>query len=574
MTMKVAEQLMAQVFTEGNLPPEAKEKLKQKLSDEASSFADLIGALVAAKLETTEEAEGIFTNVDVEKEQLVEAFFEHPLLAGILEGGTEEKGEEQKLQLPADMLEMLATELFGGAGKDGTENLEGLKEMLPSDPERVQGWEELNETEKSFVVSVLAGMMEAFAQLESSTGEVPGGKGEEKAKMLLARMLFAGENEKAPEMREFIQQLEVPKGNLDDSLPGAVKEAEAAAEEKKAALRALLSKAAEKELALLQELSEDQMSREDAARAAALEKLKAALQSGQLPALKKDGTLATQAALLLGAQLEEGKPLSELPGRMLQEMKALFLEGGLPEEKSGQERSFGALLSRAENFLRSFLGLKEKNPQAAQAGNFGGAQQGGENAEGKAGRGFGQAFMDHDLLNASSGRSQGQGSATTLPGMGNQLPFVGAREFPISQQAVLSQVMEKMSLFSRPGVQEMRLKLQPDFLGEVFIRVRQSRGKLTADIFTQSASVKELLETQLESLKQRFQQMDLDVEQFNVHLGGEEGPDGFPKEGHEDEFSQAVKAAGGEGSPAAGEEVETALTGSGSPGERRVDLLV
>jgi flagellar hook-length control protein FliK len=92
----------------------------------------------------------------------------------------------------------------------------------------------------------------------------------------------------------------------------------------------------------------------------------------------------------------------------------------------------------------------------------------------------------------------------------------------ILPKEVLGQIIERVNLLARPGVQELRLQLQPEILGEVLIKMRRIKGLLSAEIMTQNIAVKELLEGNLEPLRHRFQQLNLPVEEFNVFVGGED----------------------------------------------------
>jgi hypothetical protein len=90
-------------------------------------------------------------------------------------------------------------------------------------------------------------------------------------------------------------------------------------------------------------------------------------------------------------------------------------------------------------------------------------------------------------------------------------------------QKVFAQIADKMELLVRSGEQELRLKLQPEFLGEILIKMRRIKGLLSAEIVTQSLALKELLEGNLENLRQRFQELNLSLEDLNISLGGKNG---------------------------------------------------
>lgn len=105
---------------------------------------------------------------------------------------------------------------------------------------------------------------------------------------------------------------------------------------------------------------------------------------------------------------------------------------------------------------------------------------------------------------------------------------------------VMEQIAERLRYLNRAGQQELRLKLEPEFLGEVLIRVRRLKGVLSAEVITRHAVVKELLEGQLEALRQRFQQADIELGRFDVLLkdegrgGGQDFP--YTQKGLEDQI--------------------------------------
>ena len=86
---------------------------------------------------------------------------------------------------------------------------------------------------------------------------------------------------------------------------------------------------------------------------------------------------------------------------------------------------------------------------------------------------------------------------------------------------IIPQIVEQAGRMAMTGAEELRLRLQPEFLGEVLIRVRRLQGVLTAEIITQDLAVRELLASQLEALRQRFQEVNLPVEHLSVSVQAE-----------------------------------------------------
>ena len=185
-------------------------------------------------------------------------------------------------------------------------------------------------------------------------------------------------------------------------------------------------------------------------------------------------------------------------------------------------------------------------------------------------------------LFSDEGAQKGNSLASTLyvegapgEGMGNACSsFVPSQPSGMLQENfsdTMEQIFQRLDYLVRQGGQELRLKLQPEFLGEVLIRMRRMRGVLSAEIITSHPAVKEMIEGQLDMLHRRFQQMNLDVERFDVLLkDGDQSNFAFEREPRREETlhhpGMDYRLPDGEGAkaPASGY----------YDGNRRVDYLV
>ncbi|NLJ55516.1 MAG: flagellar hook-length control protein FliK, partial [Firmicutes bacterium] len=120
--------------------------------------------------------------------------------------------------------------------------------------------------------------------------------------------------------------------------------------------------------------------------------------------------------------------------------------------------------------------------------------------------------------------------------------------------------------------QELRLRLQPESLGEVLVRIRRQQGVLSAEIMTRHPAVQEMLESQLETLRQRFQEANLPVEHLDVLLQ-DEGKSGFTFSGEGRGRDQPRAFAAGTGAGNAAGERENLAPGRRGAG-CKVDCLV
>lgn len=232
------------------------------------------------------------------------------------------------------------------------------------------------------------------------------------------------------------------------------------------------------------------------------------------PSANESGLTSQSAALLLN-NLQEGKPLSQLPVETLEVLNGYLANFEVSQDgdevNTGEKNSSQSLLARVEKFLQYLLNGGREATDANAGQRMPGEEQLkvqtlppeknplGTALENESGR------IDAML----SGRS---GETAVARGFPAYTP-------PFQPNEVMAQVMERIALLARPGIQEMRLQLQPEHLGNILIRLRNVQGVLSAEVLTQHMAVKELLEGQLDNLRQRFQDMNLVVDEFRVLVG-------------------------------------------------------
>jgi flagellar hook-length control protein FliK len=140
---------------------------------------------------------------------------------------------------------------------------------------------------------------------------------------------------------------------------------------------------------------------------------------------------------------------------------------------------------------------------------------------------------------------------------------------------IIPQIVEQAGQLAMTGAEELRLRLQPEFLGEVLIRVRRLQGVLTAEIVAQDLAVRELLASQLEALRQRFQEVNLPVEHLSVSVQaeGEHGSASLAGDGGGHDFSGAAGTGGEGGGENAPEEEDGVLSPALWEAGQRVNYL-
>ena len=81
---------------------------------------------------------------------------------------------------------------------------------------------------------------------------------------------------------------------------------------------------------------------------------------------------------------------------------------------------------------------------------------------------------------------------------------------------VVPQVVRSMATLARNGVSEMRLQLQPGDLGEIELRVRAVEGMIRGEVMVQHTEVKNLLDSQIERLREALEAQGLRLDGFDV----------------------------------------------------------
>jgi hypothetical protein len=272
---------------------------------------------------------------------------------------------------------------------------------------------------------------------------------------------------------------------------------------------------------------------------------------------------------------------SLMSGEKLQEESAAEILPPRQENQAGAEEFVLAVAEETgESEISSFLarlGSSPGNEPAGEKGAAGGAVTGqnpGVGEQEPVGEVHAEAFSTGEVEDQVFASIQNFGR--TVENLNTPGNFRPAAEISVPADfsgEIIFQIVEQAGHLAMSGAQELRLRLQPEFLGEVLIRIRRLQGVLSAEIITPHLAVKELLEGQLETLRQRFQEANLNVEHLDV-LIQDEGKSGFTLAGDDgnQDSPGAFKAQGARENVVAGEnrDLSSGLRGEGG----RVDCLV
>ncbi len=96
---------------------------------------------------------------------------------------------------------------------------------------------------------------------------------------------------------------------------------------------------------------------------------------------------------------------------------------------------------------------------------------------------------------------------------------------------VMNQIMKELRVQLETGQKEATIQLQPPTLGKLHIKVGIDNGVLNIHFLANQYSAKEIIENNLNLLKQALTQQGLQLGEFSVALGGEQTSDSKYKQG-------------------------------------------
>ncbi|MGG4488933.1 flagellar hook-length control protein FliK [Metabacillus idriensis] len=105
--------------------------------------------------------------------------------------------------------------------------------------------------------------------------------------------------------------------------------------------------------------------------------------------------------------------------------------------------------------------------------------------------------------------------------LNNDTPSVKEKTVHSSNQLMLSQLTDvfkrSKTRFLSSGFSQMTIRLSPEHLGMLTVKLQQQNGEMTAKIITSTKSAKELVEQSIHQLKQALPSLNIQVDRFEVY---------------------------------------------------------
>lgn len=134
----------------------------------------------------------------------------------------------------------------------------------------------------------------------------------------------------------------------------------------------------------------------------------------------------------------------------------------------------------------------------------------GEETEDKEGRNNSETSKNGSLLLQNV--TQNQNTAAAATGTEPVLTENG------QVQDIMDQILDYMKLQVKPDTTNLELQLHPESLGTLNVQIAQKNGMLTAQFTAQNETVKNVIETQLITLQQQFEEQGIKVEAVEVNV--------------------------------------------------------
>ncbi|NLW22283.1 MAG: flagellar hook-length control protein FliK [Tissierellia bacterium] len=96
----------------------------------------------------------------------------------------------------------------------------------------------------------------------------------------------------------------------------------------------------------------------------------------------------------------------------------------------------------------------------------------------------------------------------------------------IDKKELFHQIVNKAKLILDENKQEIRIKLKPDILGELVLKMEIEKGAIIAKIAVDNYKTKELIEANLYQLKEDMKENGVEIKTFEVFIGTNEDFDG------------------------------------------------
>lgn len=103
--------------------------------------------------------------------------------------------------------------------------------------------------------------------------------------------------------------------------------------------------------------------------------------------------------------------------------------------------------------------------------------------------------------------------------------ILNRNETNIDKNDIIKQIVDKSNILLKEDKSVVRIKLKPEILGELVLKIEVENGKVVAKALVDNYKTKEILETNVYQLKEGLEEKGLDIKTFEINVGIDENYD-------------------------------------------------
>ncbi|MBC8259305.1 MAG: flagellar hook-length control protein FliK [SAR324 cluster bacterium] len=139
--------------------------------------------------------------------------------------------------------------------------------------------------------------------------------------------------------------------------------------------------------------------------------------------------------------------------------------------------------------------------------------------------------INSEVVGTSITKGSEAASSTAETFRSNDLPFN------------LAQVVSRVRILRGNGIEEMTLRLHPEELGQITLRVRQAGGDLMIDMRVDNPLAKQMVESGFDSLRSRFLDQDFAYQDLALNVDLNEGDSSYGRDQNQAEFEDELSSS-------------------------------
>lgn len=90
-------------------------------------------------------------------------------------------------------------------------------------------------------------------------------------------------------------------------------------------------------------------------------------------------------------------------------------------------------------------------------------------------------------------------------------------KIPFLKNAIFNELVEKVQVAIKGPMKEIKIKIKPEHLGEMMVRITQDKGELNAEFYVKNANLKELLQSSVQEIKAQISKQGYELGDIKIY---------------------------------------------------------